>query len=132
MQATPAGEPGVRRQNGFVTTMFVPDTDPELRSLLTVCQVADDAGPPLTALGDWLDSRHDPRSSLVRLGIRYLQGPHMDTQEFAELERQMLEEGDEVLADWLGLCGRLGEHERTSGLGDRARDPGVRERRPFI
>jgi hypothetical protein len=86
--------------------MFVPDTDPELRSLLTVCQVADDAGPPLTALGDWLDSRHDPRSSLVRLGIRYLQGPHMDTQEFAELERQMLEEGDEVLADWLGLCGR--------------------------
>lgn len=86
--------------------MFVSDTVPELRSLLTACQAADDAGPPLTALADWLDGRQDPRSSQVRLGIRYLQGRHMDTQEFAELEGQMLEEGDEVLADWLGLCGR--------------------------
>jgi hypothetical protein len=32
----------------------------------------------------------------------------------------------------LGVCGRLGEHERSSGLGGRARDPAVRERRPFI
>jgi hypothetical protein len=86
--------------------MLVPDTDPELRSLLAACQAADDAGPPLSALASWLDRQRDPRSPLVRLGVRYLQAGHLDSQEFAELETQMLEEGDEVLTGWLGLRGR--------------------------
>ena len=29
-----------------------------------------------------------------------------DPREFDELETQMLSDGDDVLADWLGLCGR--------------------------
>jgi hypothetical protein len=103
----------VRRKNRLVTIMFVPDTDPELRSLLTACQAADDASAPMTALASWLDRRHDPRGPLVRLGIRFWNATRreppedLDPAEFDELETRMLyEEGDPVLADWLGLCGR--------------------------
>ncbi len=93
--------------------MFVSDTDLHLRSLLTACQAADDAGPPLAALANWLDSRHDPRGPLVRLGIRFWNATrreppeNLDSDEFHDLETRMLyEEGDPVLAAWLGLCGR--------------------------
>src|SRR5262245_31700621 len=103
----------VRRKKGRVSVVFVSDTDPHLRSLLTACQAADDASPPLVALADWLDTRHDPRGRLVRLGIRYWNATrreppeNLDPGEFDELETRMLyEEGDPVLADWLGLLGR--------------------------
>jgi hypothetical protein len=93
--------------------MFVPDTDPELRSLLVACQAADDAGPPLSALAFWLNRRKDPRAPLVQLGIRYWNATRREPRqnlspvEFDELETRMLyEEGDPVLADWVGLCGR--------------------------
>jgi hypothetical protein len=91
--------------------MFVPDTDPELRSLLTACQAADDASAPMSALAAWLDRRRDPRGPLVRLGLRYWhESQHPESQDpiaFGELETRMLyEEGDPVLADWLGLRGR--------------------------
>jgi hypothetical protein len=91
--------------------MFAPDTDPELRSLLAACQAADDAGPPLSALACWLERRKDPRGSIVRLGVRYWhESQHPERQDpiaFGELETRMLyEEGDPVLADWLGLRGR--------------------------
>jgi hypothetical protein len=93
--------------------MFVADTDRKLRSLLAACHAADDAGPPLSAVASWLDRRKDPRAPLVRLGIRYWNGTRreppedLDPAEWDELETRMLyEEGDPVLADWLGLCGR--------------------------
>lgn len=94
-----------------MSVVFVADTHPHLRSLLTACQAADDAGPPLKALADWLDSRHDLRGPLVRLGIRYwhlVQAPETQTPAVWDaLEPRMLyEEGDPVLADWLGLIGR--------------------------
>jgi hypothetical protein len=91
--------------------MFVSDTNPELRSLLMACQAADDASPPLSALADWLDCRQDPRGPLLRLGLQYWhETQHPESQDpiaFGELETRMLyEEGDPVLADWLGLRGR--------------------------
>jgi hypothetical protein len=91
--------------------MFVPDTDPELRSLLTACQAADDAGAPLSALASWLDHRRDPRGPLVQLGARYWSATRrkppevLDEAEFDELERRMLDEGEDVLTDWLGSTG---------------------------
>jgi hypothetical protein len=101
----------VRRKKGPVTAVFVPDTDRKLRSLLTACQAADDAGPPLSAVADWLDHERDPRGPLVRLGVRYWhESQHPESQdpiEFGKLETRMVyEEGDPVLADWLGLRGR--------------------------
>jgi hypothetical protein len=88
---------------------FVADSDSDLRSLLAACQSADDLIPPMSALGAWLERRHDPRSLLVRMGARYWQysrDRNGEGAEFDDLERRMNEEGDEVLAGWLGLRGR--------------------------
>jgi hypothetical protein len=88
---------------------FVPDTDPELRSLLAACQTADDVRPPMSALADWLEARGDPRDQLVRLGGRFWEliylkgGQDEDMAGLCELERRMIEEGDPVLAEWLRL-----------------------------
>jgi Leucine Rich repeat len=90
--------------------MLVCDTDPELRSLLTACQVADDPSGPMSALASWLDNRQDPRGAPVRLGARYWHACHrepeiQDRPEFDDLERRMDDEGDEVLVRWLGFRG---------------------------
>jgi hypothetical protein len=94
-----------------VTAVFVPDTDAELRSLLTACQAADDADAPLSALASWLDSRRDPRGPPVRLGIRYWNATRqeppevLDDNESDELYNEMEEQGDAVLVPWLGFVG---------------------------
>jgi hypothetical protein len=91
--------------------MFVPDTDPELRSLLAACQAADDASAPMSALAAWLDRRRDPRGPLVRLGARYWSATRREPPEdlgpaeFDELETRLLAEGEDVLTHWLGFTG---------------------------
>lgn len=100
----------VRRQKGLVTAVFVSDTNPDLRSLLSACQAADDPGEPLSALASWLDRRQDPRGPLVRLGARFWYATHGEADiqgrpEFDDLERSLDEQGDAVLTDWLGLTG---------------------------
>jgi hypothetical protein len=88
---------------------FIPDTDPDLRSLLAACQVEDDPRRPMALLADCLDGRGDPRGPLVRLGRRYweivylLRGPDEHMRELCELEERMPEEGRAVLQDWLGF-----------------------------
>jgi hypothetical protein len=93
-----------------MTAMFVSNTNPELRSLLAACQAADDPRSPMSALAGWLDDRQDPRAALVRLGMRYWQIGHIDLDrwddaDFDDLERQLDEEGDDVLNHWLGFVG---------------------------
>src|SRR5262245_19195910 len=90
--------------------MFIPDTDPELRSRLAACHAADDLSAPLEALAAWLDLRHDPRAAMVRLGMNFWQATHWEPErqsgaEFDELERRMDDEGPDVLMSWLGFVG---------------------------
>jgi hypothetical protein len=90
--------------------MFVPHDDAELRSLLAACQAADDPVGPMEVLARFLDRHRDSRGNMVRLGARYWQftrvpATRRSDAEIEELQRQMEDEGNAVLDDWLGYRG---------------------------
>jgi hypothetical protein len=91
---------------------FVADTDPELRSLLSACQVADDPLPALAKLAGWLEERGDPRGPVVRIQTRYWYVYYCDegykkyyAAEAEELQRRSDEECEPAYERWLGFRG---------------------------
>jgi hypothetical protein len=95
---------------------FVPDTDPELRSLLAACQAAEDPTPATAALADWLERRGDSRGPLLRLAVAHRQaaerlyaderiyGPHDSDNllEAPDLLDRLRRQSRPVVEQWLG------------------------------